>query len=172
MGVGLFNHEEVRSQPRRNALFAHYAVVVIDAKSLKLIRAITGTMSPDYVSPRPTREIDRALWPGSVAQLNADQTQGIRQSLFGLLDESIGDALLRIGFTGSTIAYPPGIRAEECWPPAANPGAMGPMFIPPGGGFAAGAAAGALGFALNYAANQGAAIWRLPMLVDGKGLVC
>lgn len=42
-------------QPRRNTLFAHYAIVVVDARTLKLIRAITGSMRP-RTSHTPTDE--------------------------------------------------------------------------------------------------------------------
>ena len=119
-------------------------------------------MSPDFVPPRPTHEIDRSLWASSVAQLDADQKQAIRQSLFDLLVESVDETLLRMGLTGKAVAYAQGVRAEGCWPlpdRAGQAAAMGAMYGP-------------LGVALFSAGNQGIAIARLPVQVDEKGLVC
>ena len=174
LGLGLFNPQDVRSQTK-NALFAHYAVVVVDARSLKMIRTISGTMRPDYVAPRPTREIDASLWAESVAQVNTDRKQAIRQSLLDLLTESTEQTLLRVGLTGNAVLYPPGVRPEECQP---RPGSGGqPMVVAPvpGGSFGAGAAAGAFGFLLGYAAtaaDRASGTGRLPMQFDEKGLVC
>jgi len=181
-GLGMFNPQDERVKTK-NALFTHYAIVVVDAHSLKMIRTISGTMSPDYVVPRPTREIDSSLWTDRVAQLGAVQKEGIRQALSDLLTESTGATLLRIGFTGNAVLYPPGIRPEECWPPRRyawppRTDAQVPIFVPNVGNMSAGdaVAAGAFGLLLGYAAtapDRATGMGRLPMLFDEKGrLVC
>ena len=108
LGIGLFNHEGPRSGVKQNSLFAHYAVLVVDVNKLEIVRAITGTMSPERPIPRPAREIDASLWTDSVTRLSADQKDAIRQSLLELLPESIEETLLRDRSCGECCLLSPG----------------------------------------------------------------
>ncbi|HLY07370.1 MAG TPA: hypothetical protein VKR31_16610 [Rhizomicrobium sp.] len=109
-GLGVWNHAPIAA-PTENAVFANYAVVVIDAHTLRIIDAYLGTVGPSYSSPEPFREIDPASWPEHVAAATPQQVDIIRSGMVRLLKDSVPETLLHMGLTGKMISTTPGLDA-------------------------------------------------------------
>ncbi len=110
MGLGLLNHEQWGSVPRTNALFAYYAIVVVDARTLEPIKAFTGATGPTQTRHNPTREPDWSFWPDRVDNPSQDQREAFKQGLETLLTETVEETLLRMGLTANTLQLPRGVK--------------------------------------------------------------
>jgi hypothetical protein len=106
-GLGVFNQATETNAAGSSEVYASYAVAVLDAHSLKLIRYAKGTVGPPYSTQVPRRDIDTSLWPENGAALTRAQSAGIENGLLTLMNDSIADTMLRMGLTGTTIAPTP-----------------------------------------------------------------
>jgi hypothetical protein len=104
-GLGVVNSNPIIG--KATAVYADYAIAVLDAHTLKLITAHAGTVGPDYPNPNPLLAIDMGLWPDHPASASAAQLDGIRKSLTKLLKDSISETALRMGLTGMMISTDP-----------------------------------------------------------------
>jgi hypothetical protein len=102
-GVGVWNHAPLMLA-KTNAVYAAYAIAVLDARTLKPILAAAGTVDPSYPTSTPVREIDAALWPEHISALTPAQKDGIRAGLSRLLRDSVAETLLRMGLTGKMVS--------------------------------------------------------------------
>ncbi len=126
-GVGVWNRKPVLGET--TAVYAHYAVAVVDAHSLKLLQAFVGATSPIYPNRVPYVVVDDALWPDSAAKLPPDAAQKIHQDLSDMLTDSVAETLLYMRLGGMMVAdtpTPPMAPATETAPPPAQPAATTP----------------------------------------------
>jgi hypothetical protein len=84
-------------------VYAHYAVALIDAHTLKPLAVTTVTASPGNRRPRPQREVDPSLFPKDDWKLTAYQAGELRKATLSLLPDGIEETLLKMGLTGMTI---------------------------------------------------------------------
>ena len=110
MGVGLLNHDDFGSFPKENALFAYYAIIVVDARTLEPIKAFRGATGAGQARPNPTRELDWSLWPDRLDSPSSDQQEAFKQGLKTLLSESVEETLLRMGLTANILQRPRGVK--------------------------------------------------------------
>ncbi|MGD0193005.1 MAG: hypothetical protein ABSD74_19885 [Rhizomicrobium sp.] len=106
-GLGIFNEASDSGAGTSTEVYASYAMVLLDAHSLKLIRYAPGTVGPPYSTPSPRHDIDATLWSADAAALTPAQKSGIESALQDLMHDSISDTLLRLELTGQTVAGAP-----------------------------------------------------------------
>lgn len=103
-GLGVWNN----NNDNKAFIFAHYAVAVLDARTLKVLRVQAATMSPKYPTDTSYLSTNDDLWPVSNTQLSPNQSEKIQSTLETILKDSVDETLLRMGITGLTIS--------EGWP--------------------------------------------------------
>jgi hypothetical protein len=103
-GLGVFNEASDSGAGSSNEVYASYAMVMLDAHSLNLIRYAPGTVGSPYSTSTPRHDIEASLWPDNASAATPAQTSGIEKALQGLLHDSISDTLLRMELTGQTTA--------------------------------------------------------------------
>lgn len=104
-GVGIWNRSALFGA--YTAVYANYAVALVDAHTLKLLAAHVGTMSPKSATPVPYRSVDNAMWPAAPPALSPSTAQQIHEIANTLLADSVPETLFRMGLTGMTVADVP-----------------------------------------------------------------
>jgi hypothetical protein len=104
-GLGLWNQTGINLE--ETDLYAHYAIALIDARTLKVIAAHAATMPPDRSPADPSEKAGDSLWPDNPPTLSPDQSAQIRAALKGLLIDSLSETLLHMGLTGKMVADTP-----------------------------------------------------------------
>jgi hypothetical protein len=84
----------------KTSLFAHYAVALVDAHTLKVISATPAIASPNLPSSKPSFDVDDSLWPADPAAPTASQASDIQKYLHTLVAETCRESMLRLGLTG------------------------------------------------------------------------
>lgn len=99
-GLGLFNHTPITEEPNSTSVFAHFAVVTVDAKTMKFVSARAGIVGPEYPTPEPRKDMNNAIWPKSPPAMSAEQSGQIHDGLITILDASIDETLLQLALLG------------------------------------------------------------------------
>ena len=105
-GIGLWRTKVLGYDAHINA-YLSYAVAVIDARTLKIIRWSESTASPKYAQALPLQEVDSKLWTTNSATLTTDQREVIRQNLVTLINDSIPETLLHLRLGGMMVTDTP-----------------------------------------------------------------
>jgi len=103
VGVGLFRNDVSND----TAAFAKYAVVLVDAHTLKPIAARQAVTSPDYADAHAYVPVDASLWPNDPPNLSADQSPKVAATLKSLLADSAAESLLSLGLAGKMVDTAP-----------------------------------------------------------------
>lgn len=104
-GFGVWNHTPIGGE--NTAVFAHYAITVLDGHTLKLLAARTAVTSPDHTDPHPLTWVDNALWPGDPPALTQTQATRIANALDDLVDDTVPETMLRLALTGQMVSGDP-----------------------------------------------------------------
>jgi hypothetical protein len=105
-GLGMW-HNVVAQQ---TGMFAYYAVVLIDAHTLKIIAATSAGTSPNYPASKPSVNVEDSLWPDDPTSLNAAEAEKIQRAIRELLVDTCRESMLRLGLTGMMIdGAPPSV---------------------------------------------------------------
>ena len=96
-GLGVWHWTPVGDEQTK--VFAAYALVVLDAKTLKIRRVVPAVLSPDHASADPFVDVSNALWPGSPPHLTDEQSHAIAEDLRGFIGDTIPEAMLDVGLT-------------------------------------------------------------------------
>lgn len=84
-------------------VFAYYDVALVDAHSLKVIRASSAVIDPSFTNASPSTSVESALWPASAKQMTAQQKEKVRALISGFLSQSVKETLLRLNLTNMMI---------------------------------------------------------------------
>ena len=101
-GVGVWNHS-LPAAREETAIFANYAIALVDARTLELIVGLVGTMDTSVPIRKPYKLIDNGLWRAS-APLSSETSSEVQETLTSLFANSVPETLLRLQLTGSVIA--------------------------------------------------------------------
>jgi hypothetical protein len=112
-GIGMYNHMPLMDAQKSNAVYANYAIVVVDAHTLKPIAMHLGAVGPAYPKPDPSRELDPAIWPEQIANITAVQRDRIHDEAIRLMNDSISETVLRMGLTGVMISTSPSQTPQQ-----------------------------------------------------------
>jgi hypothetical protein len=113
-GLGVGNYRPGRGEIK-TAVYANFAIALIDAKTLKILWANLAVTSPKYASLLPAQEVDNSLWPASPPNVTSEQLTRLREMAAELLRDTVPETLFRMGLTG--------MMASEEPPPVAQPSA-------------------------------------------------
>lgn len=102
-GVGLFQNEVANV----TAVFAKYAVLLVDAHTLKVVVSRSAVTSPNYLQPEPFVPIDDKLWPKNTANMTQDEANALESILRPLVADTVDETLLSMGLTGMMIDREP-----------------------------------------------------------------
>jgi len=115
-GVGMWNHGSWVDAEAVNQIYAHYAVVLIDAHTLKPLATAIGTASPKYAAPRPRKDVDKSLWTDKALSIPPNQREEVHRALIDLLPDGVEETLLRMDLTGMTIDDMPPMPSQVSAP--------------------------------------------------------
>lgn len=101
-GLGVWN-QTILFKPQ-TAVFANYAIALIDARSLNLMVGLTGAMDTSFPIRRPFQIVDNDVWPEKATPAAAELPGKIRETVTSLLENSVRETLLRMQLTDSVIA--------------------------------------------------------------------
>ena len=104
-GVGVFNHTPVTGEPDRTFVFAHYAVVAIDARTMKVLEAHSAVASPEHAVSAPHQDVAASDWPETAAELTPQRTTVIRSALSDIVDDTVDETLLQMDLLGVIPSY-------------------------------------------------------------------
>ncbi len=98
-GLGVFNKTGLGTEG--TYIFAHYAVAVIDAHTMKVLFARNAIMSPDHASPDPQQILDKEFWPSaSPPVFSPEQMTKFHDTITDILDNSVNETLLQMFLLG------------------------------------------------------------------------
>jgi hypothetical protein len=118
-GVGLWNKSLIASG---TAVFAHYAIVLVDPHSLKPQVIYAAAASPAQSTAEPFRKVDDSLWAENAAALTGDRASAVRAKVEAVVDDSVAETILRMGLTGMMEVPALTADAQTLPPAAATPG--------------------------------------------------
>ena len=98
-GVGLWDQSSNLLVETPPGVYAGYAVILVDAKTLKPLRALAGTVGPQYPTAIPFLAGTQALWPKQTKAPTAIEMEAIRPLLSTLLKDTIDETLLQMDLT-------------------------------------------------------------------------
>jgi len=101
-GVGVWNHSLLAARVE-TAIFANYAIALVDARTLELIVGLVGTMDTSFPIRKPYKLVDNGLWRAS-GPLSSEISSKVHETLADLFANSVAETLLRLQLTGSVIA--------------------------------------------------------------------
>lgn len=99
-GFGIWRPISIRSM---TGVFAHYAVTLVDARTLKILRVAPAASSPKYLSPTPFLRVDDALWAESRPTPTPEQVGKMHDVTSEIFGDSIDKTLLRMRIAGKEI---------------------------------------------------------------------
>lgn len=104
LGTGVGLHSLTRPAITRHpAVYASYAVALVDAKTLKVQLVSASVPSPKYPKNFPYAEVDDSLWPKKPPMVTDMQLQALQQATTTVLNDSINETLLEMGLTDTKI---------------------------------------------------------------------
>lgn len=92
---GLFHSDTI--------VFMYYDVALIDARTLKVIRASSAAIDPAFSNTSPSLGVPAELWPDSADKTTAGQKDKLRGIVMRLLGQSEKETLLRMDLTNKMI---------------------------------------------------------------------
>ena len=95
-GVGLWDEPASLKFATPPGVYAACAVVLIDAKTLKTIRVLAGTVGPNYPTAVPWLAGELALWPKQTKAPTAAEMAAIRPLLSKVLKDTIDETLMQM----------------------------------------------------------------------------
>jgi hypothetical protein len=103
-GIGLWKPPAKVIGTTPPAVYANYAMALIDAKTLMPIRVQAATVGPQYPFGFPYAPGTDDLWPKKLTEPTSDQIQKIQQTLSRLLNDSAKESLLALGLSDQKIS--------------------------------------------------------------------
>jgi hypothetical protein len=102
-GVGLWDPPAKAFESAPPAVYASYAIAVVDAKDLHLISSMGATVGPKYPRAFPYVVGDDRLRPKKRSAPTAAEIAAIQQVLSPLLKDSVDETLLQMDLTDQVI---------------------------------------------------------------------
>jgi hypothetical protein len=103
-GVGLYDEPASLKFATPPGVYASCVVVLIDAKTLKPIRVLAGTVGPNYPRALPFLEGELGLWPKQTKAPTSAEMAAIRPLLSRLLKDTIDETLLQMDLTDQRVS--------------------------------------------------------------------
>jgi hypothetical protein len=98
-GVGLWDQSSNLIRATPPGVYAGYAVVLVDAKTLKTISVLAGTVGPNYPRAVPFLAGEQTLWPKQTKAPTATEMAAIRPLLSKVLKDTIDETLMQMDLT-------------------------------------------------------------------------
>jgi hypothetical protein len=104
-GLGMYQNALLA----KTDIFAHYAVALVDAHTLKILAATSAVTSPDFPASKPSLDVEDSLWPDDPASPTPVQAAQIQKAVRSILADTCRESMLRLGLTGMMVdgAPPP-----------------------------------------------------------------
>jgi hypothetical protein len=113
-GFGVWNRE---GQIDKTAVFAIYAIAVVDAHTLKILAVSPGISSPRHASSKLLRKVDETVFQRDGTTISADGVKTVHAAISDIMSDSIPETLLRLGLTGVMVEKPETAVAQPALAP-------------------------------------------------------
>lgn len=123
-GLGMLN--DTPATGAFTDVYANFALVLVDAHTLKVLAAATAILPPDEPNLAAVKAVDNGVWPAAPPALSAGQAAALHSALSELIAKSVPETMMFMGLTGMMVASQPPPAPQVAIAPAAQPASAPP----------------------------------------------